>query len=120
MRQGSVDDCASRGRLTAAYFTGALGYAHARSGRRREAEQLLDTLLHSSGTQSNSALAFIYTGMDDKERALEMLEKGLQERENFMTHLKVERYSTTSDPSSDFRNCGGGCIWITNFKYQIL
>lgn len=28
--------------------------------------------------------------MDDKERALDMLEKGLQERDNFMTHLKVE------------------------------
>jgi hypothetical protein len=69
--------------------TGALGYAYARSGRKREAEMVLDTLLHSR-KPSNSALAFIYMGMDDKARALDMLEKGLQERDNFMTHLKVE------------------------------
>jgi DNA-binding winged helix-turn-helix (wHTH) protein/TolB-like protein/lipoprotein NlpI len=70
--------------------TGVLGYAYARSGRQREAEKVLDTLLHSSRKQSNSALAFIYIGMDDKARALDMLEKALQERDNFMTHLKVE------------------------------
>ena len=67
-----------------------LGYAYARSGRRREAEMILDTLLHSSRKQSNSALAFIYIGMNDKARALDMLEKGLQERDNFMTHLKSD------------------------------
>ena len=71
-------------------YNGVLGYAYARSGRRREAEKVLDTLLHSTRKQSNSALAFIYIGMDDKERALDMLEKGLQERDNFMIHLKVE------------------------------
>jgi hypothetical protein len=70
--------------------TGALGYAYARSGRRREAEMVLDTLLHSTRKQSNSALAFIYVGMDDKGRALDILERGLQQRDNFMTHLKVE------------------------------
>jgi len=46
--------------------------------------------LHSNLKQSNSALAFIYTGMGDKAHALDMLEKGLQERDNFMTHLKAE------------------------------
>ncbi len=70
--------------------TAVLGYAYARSGRQREAEKVLDTLLHSSRKQSNSALAFIYIGMNDKARALDMLEKGLQERDNFMTHLKTE------------------------------
>jgi len=55
--------------------TGVLGYAYACSGR--EAEKVLDTLLHSTGKQSNSALAFIYIGMDDKASALDMLEKGL-------------------------------------------
>jgi hypothetical protein len=65
-----------------------MGYTF--SGRQREAEKVLDTLLHSSRKQSNSALAFIYIGMNDKARALDMLEKGLQERDNFMTHLKTE------------------------------
>jgi len=69
---------------------GVLGYAYARSGQQHEAEKVLDTLLHSNRKQSNSALAFIYIGMDDKARALDTLEKGLQERENFMTHLKSD------------------------------
>jgi adenylate cyclase len=69
---------------------GALGYAYARSGRRREAEMLLDEILHSSRKQSSSTLAFIYMGLDEKEHALDMLEKGLEQKDNFMTHLKVE------------------------------
>lgn len=71
-------------------YSGALGYAYARSGRRREAQAILDELLHSSSKQSNSSLAFVYTGIDDKQHGLDMLEKGWQEKDNFMTHLKVE------------------------------
>ena len=69
---------------------GVLGFAYARSGRRREAEMVLDEYLHSDRKQSNSVLAFIYTGLNDKQRALDMLEKAFQEKDNFMTHLKVE------------------------------
>ena len=68
----------------------ALGYAYARSGRRREAELVLDAALHRTGKPSNGSIAFIYAGMDDKEHALDWLEKGYEDRDNIMTHLKVE------------------------------
>jgi DNA-binding winged helix-turn-helix (wHTH) protein/TolB-like protein/Tfp pilus assembly protein PilF len=68
----------------------ALGYAYARSGRRAEAERVLDAALHRTGKPSNAAIAFIYAGMDDKEHALDWLEKGYQDRDNIVTHLKVE------------------------------
>jgi tetratricopeptide (TPR) repeat protein len=68
----------------------ALGFAYARTGRRREAEMVLDAALHRAGKPSNAAIAVIYTGMDDKERALEWLEKAYQERDTIMTHLKVD------------------------------
>ncbi len=29
-------------------------------------------------------------GLDDKERTLDMLEKGWEHKDNFMTHIKVE------------------------------
>ena len=68
----------------------ALGYAYARSGRRHEAELVLDAALHRTGKPSNGSIAFIYAGMDDKEHALDWLEKGYEDRDNIMTHLKVE------------------------------
>jgi DNA-binding winged helix-turn-helix (wHTH) protein/TolB-like protein/Flp pilus assembly protein TadD len=68
----------------------ALGFAYARTGRRREAEMVPDAALHRAGKPSNAAIAVIYTGMDDKERALEWLEKAYQERDTIMTHLKVD------------------------------
>ncbi len=67
-----------------------LGYAYARIGRRREAEMVLDAALHRADKLSNAAIAIIYTGMDDKEHALDWLEKAYQERDTIMTHLKVD------------------------------
>jgi hypothetical protein len=46
--------------------------------------------LHRAGKPSNAAIAIIYTGMDDKEHALDWLEKAYQERDTIMTHLKVD------------------------------
>ena len=68
----------------------ALGYAYARSGPRGEAEGF--SMRHSIEVAhpSNAAIALIYIGMDEKERALEFLEKSYQARESTMTHLKVE------------------------------
>jgi tetratricopeptide (TPR) repeat protein len=67
-----------------------LGYAYARTGRRREAEMILDAALYRAGKPSNAAIAIIYTGLDDKEHALDWLEKAYQERDTIMTHLKVD------------------------------
>lgn len=66
------------------------GYAYARTERRREAEMVLDAALHPVVKPSNAAITLIYTGMDDKEHALEWLEKAYQERDTIVTHLKVD------------------------------
>lgn len=67
-----------------------LGYAYARTGRQREAEMVLDAVLHPGGKPSNAAVALIYTGMEDKEHALDWLEKAFEERDTIVTHLKVD------------------------------
>jgi ACT domain-containing protein len=51
---------------------------------------VLDAALHRADKPSNAAIAIIYTGLDDKEHALDWLEKAYQERDTIMTHLKVD------------------------------
>ena len=66
-----------------------LGYVYARTGRRREAETILNTLLQSA-KPNNTAVAYIYIGLGEKARALDYLEKAYEQRDNIITHLKVE------------------------------
>ena len=73
-------------------LVGELGHAYAVSGKRAEALKLLDELKEMSGRQYISPLdfAFIYTGLGDKQQALDYLEKAYQERSTWLMWIKVD------------------------------
>jgi len=56
------------------------GYVYAVTGRKAEALKILDRLSRS-GYVDNERLALIHTGLGDKGRALDLLEKALQQRD---------------------------------------
>jgi DNA-binding winged helix-turn-helix (wHTH) protein/tetratricopeptide (TPR) repeat protein len=67
-----------------------IGYIYAVSGRRREAQRILDELNKSSERERVTAFAraLIYVGLGDKERAFEWLEKAYANREWHLWMLK--------------------------------
>jgi TolB-like protein/Tfp pilus assembly protein PilF len=76
--------------------TGAIQclYAHslARSGRRHQALQILDQVRRSQVFVPLSALAFIYTGLNDKESAIRMLQAAYAARDPMLQYLQVESH----------------------------
>ena len=79
-----------------------LGYIYAVSGQRDAAQQVLEEL--KGRTQESYVspfdLALIYAGLGEKEEALRWLEKAYEERNQWLTWLKVEPRldSLRSDP----------------------
>jgi tetratricopeptide (TPR) repeat protein len=79
-----------------------LAYAYAMAGRRDEALKILDEQkrLAKQGYISPYNFAIIYTGLGDKDRAFEWLEKGYEQRTQYVYRLKREPMfdSLRSDP----------------------
>jgi adenylate cyclase len=79
-----------------------LGQAYALSGREREARRLLSETVNLSKETyiPPQGIAIIYTGLGEKDKALEFLEKAYEERDHWMYNLKVIPYvdSLRSDP----------------------
>ncbi|MEK6324038.1 MAG: protein kinase [Acidobacteriota bacterium] len=71
---------------------GALGHAYAASGRRGEALKILDELKEMSKQKYVSPydMAVLYTGLGEKDRAIEQLNKAYEERAGWVISLKVE------------------------------
>ena len=69
-----------------------LGYAYARAGRKAEALKTLGDLEAVAARRYSSPVrnACIYSGLGDKERAFEWLEKGYAGRSDHLTQLKTE------------------------------
>ncbi|HEY3132941.1 MAG TPA: winged helix-turn-helix domain-containing protein [Acidobacteriota bacterium] len=69
-----------------------LGHAYARAGRREEAQKVLSELMAASKQRyiSPYAVATVYIGLGDKDRAFEWLEKAYQDRSEVFVWLKVE------------------------------
>jgi TolB-like protein/DNA-binding winged helix-turn-helix (wHTH) protein/Flp pilus assembly protein TadD len=65
-----------------------LGYAYALAGRRDEAIKVIDQIKERKGNAS--AVAMIYVGLADKDKALEWLEKAYQEHERLPFALKAD------------------------------
>jgi DNA-binding winged helix-turn-helix (wHTH) protein/TolB-like protein/Flp pilus assembly protein TadD len=87
----AIKEVQKRGQQNSAKQTANLGYALARSGKRSEAQVLLDDALKRVGRSgANGVIVMIYLGLDDQESAMDWLEKAYQARENIMIHLKVE------------------------------
>jgi tetratricopeptide (TPR) repeat protein len=69
---------------------GKLGRAYARSGKRAEAQKLIDELKELSKRRyvSSNFIAGIYAALGERDKAFEWLEKGYQERSIEMLFLK--------------------------------
>jgi TolB-like protein/Tfp pilus assembly protein PilF len=63
-------------------FVPRLGYAYAVAGRRAAAQKVLDQLIETSKHKyvPTDRIALIYTGLGEKDKAFEWLEKGYEER----------------------------------------
>ena len=70
----------------------ALGHAQAVAGKTADAEKLISRLQELSQHQYVSPfhIAVIYAGLDDRKRALDLLEKSRDERFNLMPFIKVD------------------------------
>jgi tetratricopeptide (TPR) repeat protein len=66
-----------------------LGYAYAVSGKRDEAAKLIEELSRQR-YPSPAAIAIVYLGLGDKDRALELLDKAYEERASELVWLKVD------------------------------
>ena len=65
------------------------GYAMAKSGRPAEARAAIEELSKSRYVQPFT-IALVYNGLEERDKALEWLERGFQERDPGMTFLKVD------------------------------
>jgi len=70
----------------------ALGHSQALAGRRAEAEKVIARLQELSKQQYVSPFetAVVYTGLDERQLALDWLEKSRQERFNWLPFIKVD------------------------------
>ncbi len=77
---------------TTVTFLSYLGYAHARSGKHREARQMLTQLESLSKRQyiSSYFVAMIHLGLGELDRTFEWLEKAYDERSGFLAFIRVE------------------------------
>jgi tetratricopeptide (TPR) repeat protein len=69
-----------------------LGHAYAVAGRKNEAQQVIDQLLKRSEDNYVSPyyIALVYTGLGEKDKAFEWLEKAYEERESYFNLFRVE------------------------------
>jgi len=72
-----------------------LGYAYARSGKRGEAQKVLERLESESKQRHvpSHFFAVVYTGLGEKDLAFEWLEKSYQEHDWRVTWIAAERWS---------------------------
>jgi len=76
-----------------AWYQGFLGYAFAISGDRAKAGQALSELEELAKKQyvSPTAFATIYLGLGEKEKTLDWLKKGYEERDSACWYLKIDQ-----------------------------
>src|SRR5215204_6232247 len=76
------------------------GYAYARSGRRHEAEEIVNRFRAISKTQYviSYHLAIIYAALGEKDKAFAELEKAFAEHDYLLPRIKVEPFM---DPLRD-------------------
>jgi tetratricopeptide (TPR) repeat protein len=80
-----------------AWYQGYLGYAHAISGKRAEAEQALRELEELAKGQyvSPTAFATIYLGLGKKEKCLDWLEKAYEQQDSACSYLQIDQIYDT-------------------------
>ncbi len=82
---------AHRGLKVMDSFSGQLGYAYAKQGRTEDANRILSELLNSKdqGDSLSTAIAQVYIGLGNKDRAFEWLNKAVMQRDGNL-FLKVD------------------------------
>jgi len=73
-------------------YLAALGHVYAASGNTAGAHNILDTLfvVNKQELVSPFFFALVYTGLNDKEKALEWLQKAYEEKSGSVRYLKME------------------------------
>ena len=81
-----------------------LGHAYAVAGRKNEAQQVIIQLLNRSKDNyvSSYYIALVYTGLGEKDKAFEWLEKAFEERESYFNLFRVEPVFDTLRPDPRF------------------
>jgi serine/threonine protein kinase/TolB-like protein/Flp pilus assembly protein TadD len=71
---------------------GSLGYAYALAGKSRDARRILDELKERSKRDyvPPTTLAFIYSGLGDKDEAFAWLEKAYDTRDSILVYIRSE------------------------------
>lgn len=74
------------------FTVGTLGYVYAASGKKAEAQRLLDELKQLSQTRYVAPffIAEIYVGLNEHDRALQFLEKALEDRVRWIVNITHE------------------------------
>ena len=84
------------------WIVGALGYAYAASGRRGEAQEILEELKERAKQRHVTPywMAMIYVGLGEKDKPFEWFEKAFEERSLWLLFLKTDPMldSLRSDP----------------------
>ena len=70
----------------------SLGYAYALTGRREEAQRVIDQLNELAPTKyvAPIGIAYIYVGLGDTNQAFAWMERGYHERDGWINSLKVD------------------------------
>jgi serine/threonine protein kinase/Tfp pilus assembly protein PilF len=70
-----------------------LGHAYGISGKKKEAQEILEKLLAISKRKYVPAydIAAVYVGLGEKDRTLEWLAKAFEERSGFLVYIKCDR-----------------------------
>jgi len=86
-----LEKAVSLTRRKAPIALGNLGYAYGVAGKREKAQEILDEVLERSkqGPFAPDPMAGIYTGLGDKDKAFEWLEKSYEERHPTLHGLKT-------------------------------
>ena len=73
------------------YAKGVLGFVLARSGQLAKARQLLDELVARAerGYVSPVVFALLHIGLDERDRALDWVERAHEERRGWLAYLRV-------------------------------
>jgi tetratricopeptide (TPR) repeat protein len=81
-----------------------LGYALAQSGKRSEAQAILDKLKSTKEYVSPAELAVLYNGLGDKVGALASLERAYEAHDLQMQYLKVDPHYDSLRSDSRFQD----------------
>ena len=91
-RHGDAIRTAERARMLDAedaFTLATFGYVYGKAGKRAEAERAL-AVLRAQPDASPYLIATVYAGLGDKERAFEMLEKAVEQRDDLVPDLGVD------------------------------